>query len=64
MRNVTINLPESYCDGIERLIKDQFFPSRSESIRVALKEFIENEFEIIELFNLKNGVAEVSEAST
>ncbi|MHA1732236.1 MAG: ribbon-helix-helix domain-containing protein [Promethearchaeota archaeon] len=53
MQNITINLPEAYCDGIERLLKYNVFVSRSQAIRVALAEFLEKEFSVVELLGLK-----------
>lgn len=53
MQNITINLPEAYCDGIERLLNYGIFPSRSEAIRVALKEFLDKEFAVLELLGLR-----------
>lgn len=52
MQNITINLPDAYCDAIERLLKRGIFPSRSEAIRVALKEFLDREFVIVDLLGL------------
>jgi Arc/MetJ-type ribon-helix-helix transcriptional regulator len=38
---VTVNVPESYLDAIEKLIGDNgLYPSRSELIRVAVREFL------------------------
>lgn len=41
---VTINLPNQYLDSIETLVNLGFFPSRSEAVRQALKEFLEREY--------------------
>ncbi len=41
MKIVTVNIPESYLESIERLIGDNgLYPSRSELIRVAVREFL------------------------
>lgn len=45
MKNITINIPELYDKNIQWLIKKKLIASRSEAIRVALKEFLHNEFE-------------------
>ena len=49
MRNITINIPECYDKNIQKLIKLKIVPSRSEAIRTALREFIENEDKNLEL---------------
>ncbi|MHA1987865.1 MAG: CopG family ribbon-helix-helix protein [Promethearchaeota archaeon] len=41
MKIVTVNIPESYLESIERLIGENgLYPSRSELIRVAVREFL------------------------
>ena len=41
MKIVTVNIPESYLDSIERLIGENgLYPSRSELIRCAVREFL------------------------
>ena len=38
---VTVNIPESYLEAIRRLVgEDGLYPSRSELIRVAVREFL------------------------
>ncbi|MHA1148705.1 MAG: ribbon-helix-helix domain-containing protein [Promethearchaeota archaeon] len=44
MKNITINLPELYDENIQKLIRLKILPSRSEAIRLALKEFLQKEF--------------------
>lgn len=44
MKNITINLPDLYDDNIQKLIKLNIIPSRSEAIRLALKEFLQKEY--------------------
>jgi Arc/MetJ-type ribon-helix-helix transcriptional regulator len=46
MKIVTINIPDQYLDCIEVLVNNGFFPSRSETVREALKEFLTNEAEV------------------
>lgn len=51
MKNITINIPEIYDKNIEKLIKLKIIRSRSEGIRLALKEFLQKEFsENLDLF--------------
>ena len=44
MRIITINVPESYLTAIKKLV-GTIYPSRSECIRVALREFLIRELE-------------------
>lgn len=49
MVNITINLPEIYDENIQKLIKMRLVPSRSEAIRIALREFLHNEYKNLKL---------------
>jgi len=49
MRNITINIPDIYDINIQKLIKMNVVPSRSEAIRTALREFFRAEFENLHL---------------
>jgi Arc/MetJ-type ribon-helix-helix transcriptional regulator len=49
MRNITINIPDIYDVNIQKLIKMNVVPSRSEAIRTALREFFRAEFENLRL---------------
>ncbi len=40
MRVVTICLPESYVEGMDALIKKDMYPSRSEVIRMAIRDML------------------------
>lgn len=46
MRIITINLPHRYLDAIQCLIELGYYPSRSEAIRIALREFLGSEIEM------------------
>jgi len=46
MRVITINVPESYLSAIKKLV-GVIYPSRSELIRVALREFLIRELEFM-----------------
>ena len=47
MKIVTINVPESYLDAIKKLIgKGGLYPSRSELVRVATREFLLKELKL------------------
>lgn len=45
---VTVNLPNIYIDAIAKLTGQGMFPSRSETIRAALRDFLKNELEMVE----------------
>ncbi|MFW9949497.1 MAG: ribbon-helix-helix domain-containing protein [Candidatus Thorarchaeota archaeon] len=49
MTNITINIPDIYDENIKKLIDLKLIPSRSEAIRTALREFIQNEYENLKL---------------
>jgi Arc/MetJ-type ribon-helix-helix transcriptional regulator len=47
MKIVTVNIPESYLDSIKKLVgEDGLYPSRSELIRVAVREFLLRELKM------------------
>ncbi|MHA1527174.1 MAG: ribbon-helix-helix domain-containing protein [Promethearchaeota archaeon] len=47
MKIVTVNVPESYIDAINKLIGENgLYPSRSELIRVAVREFLIKELKM------------------
>jgi antitoxin ParD1/3/4 len=67
MQIITINLPEKYLAAIQTLNECGVYPSRSEAIRIALREFLDDElkmyqdledenFKIIAKSNSKNRV--------
>lgn len=54
MQNITINIPDIYDENIQKLIKNKIVPSRSECIRMALKEFFVNEYKNMQLLGYFN----------
>ena len=47
MKVVTVNIPESYIDAIKKLVGEKgLFPSRSELVRVACRDFLIRELRI------------------
>ncbi len=48
MKIITINLPEKYLSAIKVLNDFGFYASRSEAIRVALKDFLTDELKFYE----------------
>ncbi|MMZ66049.1 nickel responsive regulator [compost metagenome] len=43
MRIVTVKMPEVYIDGIDELVRAGRYSSRSEAIRVAVRELLKRE---------------------
>jgi Arc/MetJ-type ribon-helix-helix transcriptional regulator len=43
MKVVTINLPDAYINGLEKLVQDEILPNRSEGIRIAVRELLRRE---------------------
>ena len=47
MKIVTVNIPESYLDSIKKLVgQNGLYPSRSELIRVAVRDFLLRELKM------------------
>ncbi|NVM35990.1 MAG: ribbon-helix-helix protein, CopG family [Candidatus Lokiarchaeota archaeon] len=47
MKIVTVNVPESYLDSIKKLVGENgLYPSRSELIRVAVRDFLLRELKM------------------
>jgi len=47
MKIVTVNIPESYIDSIQKLVGENgLYPSRSELIRVAVRDFLLRELKL------------------
>ena len=43
MKVVTICLPESYVEGLDKLIGQSKYPNRSEAIRIAIRDLLVDE---------------------
>ena len=60
MKICTINLPEQYVESLRYLVDLGYFPSRSEAIRQALKQFLTKENNFVKaisspvFYNLKS----------
>ena len=46
MKIITINLPEKYLQAIQILNDNGSYPSRSEAIRMALRDFLDKELKM------------------
>ncbi|UYP46448.1 hypothetical protein NEF87_002733 [Candidatus Lokiarchaeum ossiferum] len=43
MRLITVHLPEAYLAGIDKLVTNEAYPNRSETIRVAVRDLLKAE---------------------
>ena len=43
MKLITLNLPATYIQGLEKLVRDDLYPNRSEAIRHAVRDLIKKE---------------------
>jgi len=48
MKIITINLPEKYLEAIQTLNDLGMYPSRSQAIRTALSEFLDDELKMFD----------------
>jgi len=44
MKLITVNIPKSYLEDLEELVKVGMYSSRSEAIRIAVRDLIWDEF--------------------
>jgi len=49
MRNITINLPNIYDKNLLKLQKLGMIPSRSEGVRLAIRNFLQKEYKNLKL---------------
>lgn len=49
MKNITINIPECYDENIWKLIEMGLASNRSETIRTAIREFLQREVDNVKL---------------
>ncbi|MFX1237526.1 MAG: ribbon-helix-helix domain-containing protein [Promethearchaeota archaeon] len=55
MKIVTVNVPESYIEAIKRLVGENgLYPSRSELIRCAVRDFLLKEFKLAQKMSQYN----------
>ena len=43
MKLVTLHIPETYVDGLEKLVENNLYPNRSEAIRIAIRDLLKRE---------------------
>jgi antitoxin ParD1/3/4 len=46
MKMITVHIPERYLAALETLVDNGHFPSRSEAIRVAIRDLIRSELDL------------------
>lgn len=57
MVNITINLPRIYDQNIKKLIADKIVASRSAAIRMAIQDFLHNEYKNLKLLGVFSEVS-------
>ena len=50
---VTLNIPQVYLDGIEDLVEQDIYPNRSETIRIAIRDFLRKEYKGEKIFKIR-----------
>ena len=50
---VTLNIPQVYLDGIEDLVEQDIYPNRSETIRIAIRDFLRKEYNGEKIFKIR-----------
>ena len=63
MRIVTVNVPETYLEAIEKLVDSDkgLYPSRSELIRVAVRAFLLRELRLVKKMAFQKADPQVKE---
>ncbi|WFO76286.1 type II toxin-antitoxin system ParD family antitoxin [Desulfurococcaceae archaeon MEX13E-LK6-19] len=51
MRLITVKMPEIYVEGLDELVKIGRYSSRSEVIRVAIRDLLKKELWMVEVAN-------------
>lgn len=46
---LTVFIPEEYCEALDMLVIDERFPNRSEAIRSAIRDLVQNELKLKEI---------------
>jgi len=53
MKLVTVHLPEKFLEALDTLVAEGRYPNRSEIIRIAIREFLREEFWATKQLNKK-----------
>ncbi|NHJ15005.1 MAG: ribbon-helix-helix protein, CopG family [Candidatus Thorarchaeota archaeon] len=43
MKLVTLHIPSTYVEGLEKLVEERLYPNRSEAIRIAIRDLLKRE---------------------
>jgi len=43
MKLVTLHIPETYVDGLEKLVESNLYPNRAEAIRSGIRDLLKRE---------------------
>ena len=49
MRLVTVHIPDGYIEGIEELVRLKLYPNKGEVIRIAVRDFLKHEAQILNI---------------
>ena len=49
LRNITVNIPDIYDKNLLKLQKVGLIPSRSEGVRLAIRQFLQNEYKDLKI---------------
>ncbi|MBD3198065.1 MAG: ribbon-helix-helix protein, CopG family [Candidatus Lokiarchaeota archaeon] len=47
MKLITVHIPEKYVQGMEELVTANYYPNRSEVIRVAIRDLLKTELKVL-----------------
>ncbi|MHA2361090.1 MAG: ribbon-helix-helix domain-containing protein [Candidatus Thorarchaeota archaeon] len=61
MRLITVKMSDIYVNGVDRLVEIGMYPSRSEAIRVAIRDLLMKELWPVEGMPIKNSDAEIAD---
>jgi Predicted transcriptional regulators containing the CopG/Arc/MetJ DNA-binding domain len=56
MRIVTVKMPEHYLEKIDKLVEEGLYLSRSDFIRIAVREWLGRELKRLEKMNSSNSI--------
>ncbi len=51
LKNITINLPDVYCSVIDKLVHMKLIASRSEAVRMALRDYLHKDYKNLDLLS-------------
>lgn len=54
LKNITINIPDIYDENIQKLIKMKLVASRSDCIRIAIREYFNKKYDNLQILGFSN----------